>query len=173
MGAINYDLKKIKAVLLDIDGVISPESVQIGRDGNPLRQVNVKDGYAIQLASRHGIKVIIISGGYCEGMASRLVSLGVSEVIMHASVKETYLSGILEKYDLNADEVAYMGDDIPDYKIMQLCGLSCCPSDAANDILAVAGYVSRRAGGHGCVRDLLEQILRAKGLWMTDEAFAW
>lgn len=173
MGAINYDLKKIKAVILDIDGVISPECVQIGQDGNPLRHVNVKDGYAIQLASKHGIMVFILSGGYCRAMETRLKLLGVSEVIMHAAVKEEHFKRILEEYGLDAQNVVYMGDDIPDYNVMKMCGLSCCPVDAANDILAIAGYVSSRKGGYGCVRDVLEQILRAQGKWMTDEAFSW
>lgn len=173
MGAINYDLGKIRAVILDIDGVISPECVQIGPDGNPLRHVNVKDGYAIQLATKHGIMVFILSGGYCKAMETRLQLLGVKEVIMHASVKEKYLYQILDNYGLKAEEVAYMGDDIPDYNVMRMCGLSCCPSDAASDILSVAGYISSKKGGHGCVRDVLEQILRAQGKWMTGEAFAW
>lgn len=173
MGAINYDLNKIRAVILDIDGVISPECVQIGQDGNPLRHVNVKDGYAIQLAAKHGIMVFILSGGYCKAMETRLGLLGVKEVIMHAAVKEKHFVRILEEYGLKAEEVAYMGDDIPDYNVMKMSGLACCPSDAANDILSVAQYISGRKGGYGCVRDVIEQILRAQGKWMTDEAFSW
>lgn len=173
MGAINYDLKKIKAVFLDIDGVISPETMVVGADGNPLRSVNVKDAYTIQLAVKCGIIIAVISGGHCQMMEERLRRLGVENVIMRASSKVMHFEKLLSENNLHPDEVIYIGDDIPDYHVMQKCGLPCCPKDAANDILSISKYISGRRGGKGCVRDVLEQVLRAKGKWMTDEAFEW
>lgn len=173
MGAINYDLKKIRAVVLDIDGVISPQSVYIGENGNPLRMINVKDGYAIQLAVKHDIVVAVISGGKSNAMAKRLGALGVTDIIMSAAVKADYFQLVLDKHQLSPEQVLYMGDDIPDYDIMRLCGLPCCPHDAATDIKGISKYISQLNGGEGCVRDVLEQVLRAQGKWMTEEAFKW
>lgn len=173
MGAINYDLTKIKAVILDIDGVISPSCVQLGQDGNPIRQINVKDGYAIQLAIKHNLLIMIISGGYCEYMKKRMLALSINEVIMNASSKIEHYRNILYKYDLKAEEVVYIGDDIPDYNVMLECGLPCCPADAAYDIKNISKYISNYNGGYGCVRDILEQIMRAKGYWLNDNAFKW
>lgn len=173
MGAINYDLTKIKAVICDIDGVISPSCVQLGEDGNPIRQINVKDGYAMQLAVKHNILIMIISGGYCETMRKRMLALGIKEVIMSASSKIDHYKNILNKYELKAEEVVYIGDDIPDYKVMLECGLPCCPSDAAYDIKNISKYISNYNGGYGCVRDVLEQIMKAKGYWLNNNAFKW
>ena len=171
---INYDLKKIKAVVFDVDGVLSGETILLHPDGEPMRTVNIKDGYALQFAVKCGLIVAIITGGNTEAVRKRFEGLGVKDVYMGASVKLNVYEAFKAKYGLKDDEILYMGDDIPDYEVMNRCGLPCCPADAASEIKSVALYISHRNGGHGCGRDVVEQVLRAQGKWMSDEkAFGW
>lgn len=171
---INYDLKKIKAVAFDVDGVLSRQTIMLHSSGEPLRTVNIKDGYAIQLAVKMGLRIAIITGGRSEAVRKRYEGLGVSDIYMGCSVKLTTYEAFLEKYGLRDEEVLYMGDDIPDYEVLSRCGCPCCPSDAAPEICSVSLYISHRAGGDGCGRDVIEQVLRAQHKWMSDrEAFGW
>lgn len=171
---INYDLKKIKAIIFDVDGVLSAGTIQIGPDGQPLRTANIKDGYAMHLAVQEGLLLGIITGGKVESVRTRYEGLGLQEVHLACSVKMTTYEDILKRYNLRDEEVLYMGDDIPDYEVMQRCGCPCCPADAADEIRAISLYVSHRAGGEGCARDVIEQVLRVQGLWMSDaKAFGW
>ncbi|MDE6354047.1 MAG: HAD-IIIA family hydrolase [Prevotella sp.] len=171
---INYDLKKIRAVIFDVDGVLSAETITLHPGGEPMRTVNIKDGYAIQLACKLGLRVAIITGGTTESVRRRYANLGVEDVYMGCAVKIKTYDEFLLKYGLCDEEILYMGDDIPDYEIMKRCGCPVCPADACADIKAVSIYISERNGGHGCGRDVIEQILRAKGKWMNDaKAFGW
>lgn len=171
---INYDLKKIKALVFDVDGVLSAETILLNSDGVPMRSVNIKDGYALQLAVKKGLLVAIITGGNTEAVRRRYEGLGIKDVYLGASLKIQEYEALKAKYDLSDEEILYMGDDIPDYQVMQKCGLPCCPADAAPEIQAVSVYVSHRKGGYGCGRDVIEQVLRAQGKWMSDEkAFGW
>lgn len=171
---INYDLKKIKALIFDVDGVLSAETVTLHPGGEPMRTVNIKDGYAIQLACKQGLHLAIITGGSTESVYRRYTGLGVQDVYMGCAVKIKTYEEFLEKYSLTDEEVLYVGDDIPDYEIMKRCGCPCCPADACPDIKGVSIYVSRRNGGMGCGRDIIEQVLRAQGKWMSDaKAFGW
>ena len=171
---INYDLRKIKAVLFDVDGVLSASTIAMDCDGQPCRTMNIKDGYAIQLARKHDIPMAIITGGRGDAIRHRYEALGVTEIFMGCSVKiDTYIK-YLSDHGFSDDEILYVGDDIPDYEIMQRVGCPCCPKDACSDILSISLYVSPYAGGCGCVRDILEQLLRAKGLWLhSTKAFGW
>lgn len=171
---INYDLTKIKAIFFDVDGVLSSETVPMSHEGEPLRTVNIKDGYAIQFAVKCGIHIAIITGGRNESIRMRYEKLGVKDIYMCASVKTKEYKELLEKYTLKPEEVLYMGDDIPDYEVLKLVGLPCCPSDAAHEIKSVCKYISHKKGGQGCGRDVIEQVLRAQGKWMShEEAFGW
>ena len=171
---IDYDLKKIKAFVFDVDGVLSTETIPMGSDGIPQRSVNIKDGYAIQLAVKLGLHIIIITGGNSPSITRRYEGLGVKEVHLSEGVKIEKYREVVERLGLNNEEVLYMGDDIPDYEVMQLCGLPCCPQDAAHEIQDISLYVSPKTGGNGCVRDVIEQVLRAQGLWNMDKtAFGW
>lgn len=172
---INYDLTKIKALAFDVDGVLSSNQVVlIGDSGQPNRTANIKDGYALQLAVKQGLEVAIITGGRSEAVRTRYTGLGITNVFMGVSVKISCFRSWLEESGLKADEVLYMGDDIPDYEVMKECGVACCPSDAACEIKEISAYVSQAPGGCGCVRDVVEQVLRAQGKWMADkEAFGW
>ena len=171
---INYDLNKIRAIVFDIDGVLSAETITMGPDGLPLRTVNIKDGYAIQLAMKLGLRIIIITGANTPSVRVRYESLGVEDVFLGCAVKiETY-DRLLEKYGLTDEEVMYMGDDIPDLEIMRRVGCPVCPKDACPEIRDVSLYVSDRRGGYGCGRDVIEQVLRAQGKWvMNAKAFGW
>ena len=171
---INYDLTKIRMAVFDMDGVMSRDTVPLHPSGEPMRTVNIKDEYALQLASRRGLRIAVLTGGTDEAVRLRCGRLGVEDVVMGSSVKIRDYERLLAKYGLKDDEVLYMGDDIPDYEVMRRCGCPCCPADACGDIRAVSRYVSRYKGGCGCVRDVVEQVLRAKGLWLgAQDAFGW
>lgn len=171
---INYDLKKISTVIFDVDGVLSNNTIPMDAEGQPLRTMNIKDGYAIQLAVKMGINIAIITGGSDDAIQLRYSKLGVKEIFMGCAVKITTYKELCQRLGISDDEVIYVGDDIPDYEIMKRVGCPCCPSDACNDIKEISTYVSPAPGGNGCARDILEQILRAKGLWLSSaKAFGW
>lgn len=171
---IPYDLTKIKAVVFDVDGVLSAETITLHPNGEPMRTVNIKDGYALQLAVKMGLHVAIITGGKTDSVYRRYAGLGIPDVYMGCSVKITTYEVFLEKYGLKDEEVLYMGDDIPDYEVMKRCGCPCAPLDAAPEIKQLALYISHQKGGCGCGRDVVEQILKAQGKWLSDErAFGW
>lgn len=171
---IAYDLRKIRAAVFDIDGVLSAETITMNAEGHPLRTVNIKDGYAIQLAMRVGLRVAIMTGGTSEAVFRRYNGLGVEDIVMGCRRKIEAYTSFLSTYGLHDEEVLYMGDDIPDIEIMRRVGCPCCPRDACGDVKEVSIYVSPRDGGHGCGRDVIEQVLRAQGLWLRDEqAFGW
>nr|MBD5376537.1 HAD hydrolase family protein [Bacteroides sp.] len=171
---ISYDLKLIRAVAFDVDGVLSPSTIPLGPDGMPSRMVNIKDGYAMQLAVKRGLKLAIITGADSEAIAVRYRALGVSDIYLRASSKLPILHQWMELHHLEPYEVAYLGDDIPDLPCMQAVDLSVAPADAALEIRQAARYVSPIVGGYGVGRDVLEQVMKAKGLWMNNvEAFGW
>lgn len=171
---ISYDLKKIKAIVFDVDGVLSKQTITLSHDGEPLRTVNIKDGYAIQLAQKLGLRIVILTGGKTEAIRARYAGLGVEDIYMGCAVKVRTYREFLEKYQLQNEEILYMGDDIPDYEVMRLCGCPCCPADACPDIKDISSYVSSCNGGEGCGRDVVEQVLRAQGKWLADsKAFGW
>ncbi len=171
---INYDLTKIKALAFDVDGVLSTENVRIASDGELLRTANTKDGYALRLAAMCGLHVAVITGARESSILARYEAIGIHDVFLGSSVKTEKLQQLLDRYNLSTDEVLYMGDDIPDYEVMKLVGLPCCPRDAAPEIRDISLYVSHKDGGMGCVRDVVEQVLKAQGKWMADKkAFSW
>lgn len=174
MSAINYDLSLIKAFVFDVDGVLSPSTIPLGEDGMPMRMVNIKDGYALQLAVKKGYKIAIISGGKSESVRLRFEGLGIKDIYLGASKKYPVLKTWMESEGLKPEEIAYMGDDIPDLPCMRAVGLPCAPFDAAYEAKMSACFVSKFIGGYGCGRDLIEQTLKAQGHWISDaEAFGW
>lgn len=171
---INYDLKQIKAVVFDVDGVLSAETITLAADGEPLRTVNIKDGYAIQLAVKMGLRMVILTGGKTEAVRLRYQRLGVEDIYMGCAVKVKTYEEFLRKYGLTDADVMYMGDDIPDIEIMRRVGCPVCPQDACADVKDISLYVSPYKGGYGCGRDVIEQVLRAQGKWLSNEkAFGW
>ena len=171
---INYDLRKIKALLFDVDGVLSAETITMDAQGTPLRTVNIKDGYALQLAVKCGLHVGIITGASVQAIKVRFEGLGIQEIHLGCANKVAVYEDLLVRLGIRHEEVLYMGDDIPDYPVMRLCGCPCCPADAAPEIREASVYVSHLRGGYGCGRDVVEQVLRAQGKWMANaEAFGW
>ena len=171
---INYDLSKIKTVVFDVDGVLSRQTITLSSTGEPLRTVNIKDGYAIQLAQKVGLRIAILTGGNTEAIRKRYAGLGVEDIFMGCAVKVKTYEEFLQKYGIKHEEVIYVGDDIPDYEVMRLCGCPCCPADACSDIKDISLYISSRNGGDGVGRDVVEQVLRAQGKWLRDaKAFGW
>ena len=171
---INYDLKIIRAVVFDLDGVLSAETISLGVDGTPLRTVNIKDGYAIQLAIKMGLRIAIISGCRIEAVRKRYEGLGMEDIYLGAAVKIKIYDEFKAKYGLTDDEVMFMGDDVPDLEVMRQVGCAVCPADACPEVKEASIYVSDRNGGFGCGRDVIEQVLRAQGKWLQDErAFGW
>ena len=171
---INYDLTKIKAIIFDVDGVLSSSTITLHPNGEPMRTVNIKDGYAIQLAMKQGLHIVILTGGKTESVRMRYENLGVKDIFMACAVKLKDYEEFLTNYCYTDDEVMYMGDDIPDYEIMKRVGCPVCPKDACSDIKSLSVYISHYDGGQGCGRDVIEQVLRAQGKWLESEkAFGW
>lgn len=171
---INYDLRKIRAIVFDLDGVLSKSTISLGMDGTPLRTVNIKDGYAIQLAVKMGLNIAIISGCRIDAVRKRYEGLGMTDVYLGAAVKIKVYEEFLAKHDLKEDEVMFMGDDIPDLEVMRRVGCPVCPKDACDEVKDTSIYVSDYEGGCGCGRDVIEQTLKAQGKWLQDErAFGW
>lgn len=173
MSSINYDLKKIKAFVFDVDGVLSSDIVSLHPNGDPMRTVNIKDGYAMQLAVKKGYEVGIITGGYTDAVELRFSRLGVQHIYMRSAGKIRDYNDFMQKTGLTAEEVLYAGDDIPDYEVMKQVGLPVAPADAAPEIKQIARYISLRKGGEGIARDVIEQTMKAQGTWMDTEAFGW
>ncbi|MDI9553155.1 MAG: HAD hydrolase family protein [Bacteroidota bacterium] len=173
MTNFKEDLIRVKAFVFDIDGVLSLQTISLNGRGIPRRTVNLRDGYAIQLAVRKGYRVGIISGSNAKDYIKRLKSLGVTDVYLNSRVKTEHFNDFCSKYDIKPSDVMFMGDDIPDYGVMKIAGVPVCPADAASEIKNVASYISDRKGGEGCVRDVIEQFLRLHNKWMDKDAFSW
>lgn len=166
-------LQKVKAFAFDVDGVLSSPEVYLHPTGELMRSMNTKDGYALQYAVKRGYPIAIITGGNTESVALRFRGLGITDIYLASSSKTEHLDDFLFKYGLKPEEVLYMGDDLPDYEVMQKVGVPCCPADAVEEIKSVAQYISPFGGGKGCARDVIEQVLRLHGRWMDGQSFTW
>ena len=155
-------LRRIKAVVLDVDGVLTDGKVVVTEDGNLLRSMNIKDGYALKKAVDIGLTVIVISGGTSKGVQLRLNKLGVHHVLLGISDKYTALTGLMRELNLGSEEIAVMGDDIPDLAMMKLADMRVAPADAVAEVHDFANMVTSRNGGEGCVREFLDLLLAAK-----------
>lgn len=158
-------LPQIDTFIFDVDGVLTNGTVTIFPDGQLIRQMNVKDGFAIKAAIKAGYKICVITGGKNENVRTRLTNLGIKDIYLSAYNKEEQYIDYVTKYDLNPENILYMGDDIPDYKVMKLVGMPCCPNDASREIQQISKYISDKTGGNGCVRDIIEQVLRVQDKW--------
>lgn len=171
---VDYDLTKIRGLVFDVDGVLSPSTIPLSEEGLPLRMVSIKDGYVLQLAAKCGYKMAIITGGTTKAIPVRFGALGIKDIFQGASEKLPVLKEWMARGKLSPEEVLYMGDDIPDLQCMRHVGLPCAPHDAAWETKETALYVSPFDGGYGAVRDVVEKVLRAHGRWMVPgKAFGW
>lgn len=174
MSKLSADLTKVRAVLFDVDGVLSGQTIALGEDGTPIRTVNVHDGYAIRQAVKCGLELGIISGGHSPSIPKRYAPLGMKHIYMEVGNKLEALADFVQKTGIEPEEIVFCGDDIPDIKVMQRVGLAVAPKDASPEVKAVAHYISPIRGGEGVARDILKEILSATNRWMhNDEAFIW
>ncbi len=162
--------KHITTFVFDVDGVLTDGSLFVLPDGLMARRMNIKDGYALQLAVKKGYHVVIISGGDSPEVKQRLINLGIKEVWMQVTDKRTVLENFMQQHQLPASAVLYMGDDIPDLQVMQAAGVACCPADAAQDVKQKSIYISHIKGGEGCARDVIEKVMKLRGDWGEDTA---
>ena len=158
-------LPNINTLIFDVDGVLTNGNITIMPNGELIREMNIKDGYALKTAVDQGLNICIISGGKNEGVRIRLANLGIKDIYLGARNKIQQYNELVKKYNLQPENVLYMGDDIPDYPVMKLVGMPCCPNDAAPEVQRISKYISNKKGGEGCVRDVIEQILRVQGKW--------
>lgn len=160
--------RKIQTFIFDVDGVLTNSEVLVLEDGKLLRKMNIRDGYAIKRALQKGYRVCILTGGISEGVKIRLERLGVQDIFTGIDDKlETY-EEYIDAFDIDPDEILYMGDDFPDYWVMRKVGLPCCPYNAAPELLEIAQYVSPLPGGEGCARDVIEKVLRLHKKWLDE-----
>ena len=173
MNDLNEILSHITTFIFDFDGVMTDGRVFCDFEGHPLRATNVKDGYALQLATKLGYNVALISGAVCPSTIVRMNSLGVTDVFTGIPNKVLKLNEYMKEKGLKPEEIVFMGDDIPDLQVMKAVGLPACPADAAPEVKEISKFISERPGGKGAVRDIIEQTLKVQGKWMTAEAYAW
>jgi len=158
-------LKNAKAIAMDVDGVLTDGSLLIHEDGTELRTMNIRDGYAIQLAAKKGIEMCVITGGNSEGVNIRLHKLGVQSIYSGVNNKRETLMSWIQQKNLKFEEVIYIGDDMMDVDAMKVAGIKCCPQDACNEIVSICEYISPISGGKGVLRDVIEKMLKLKGVW--------
>ncbi len=158
-------LKDITTFIFDVDGVLTDGTIQITTEGELFRTMNIKDGYALKIAAEKDFRVCIISGGSNEGVRIRLENLGIKDIYLGINNKIEVLNSYMKTHNLERKNILYMGDDLPDYYIMKEVGLPCCPQDAVPEIKAISTYISHKNGGKGCVRDVIEQVMKIHGKW--------
>jgi 3-deoxy-D-manno-octulosonate 8-phosphate phosphatase (KDO 8-P phosphatase) len=173
MTNFKEELLKIKAFVFDIDGVLSLQTINLNTFGVPNRTVNLRDGYALQLAVKKGYHVAIISGCNSKEYLKRLKLLGISDIYLNSRTKVEHFNNFVKKYHLDYSEVLFMGDDIPDFEVMKRSGIAVCPADADSEIKQISIYISDKKGGEGCVRDIIEQVMRLHNKWMETDSFSW
>lgn len=169
MSNFKEDLRKVKAFVFDVDGVFTDGKIYLHTTDEFVRAMNIKDGFAVRYAIEQGYPIAIISGGYSSVVEHRFRKLGVTDVYMNSHDKKDHLEDFYLQYGLEPSSILYMGDDIPDYEVMKECGIPTCPSDAAEEIKSLSKYISDFKGGEGCVRDVIEQVLRLQGKWMKTD----
>lgn len=158
-------LANITTFIFDVDGVLTDGSITVTTDGEMLRTMSIKDGFGLKTAVDAGFNICIISGGSNEGVRKRLSGLGIKDIFLGAHNKIEQLNAYLDKHNIAKQQVLYMGDDIPDYPVMKLVGLPCCPQDAVAEIKGISKYISHKNGGKGAVRDVIEQVLKVHDKW--------
>jgi 3-deoxy-D-manno-octulosonate 8-phosphate phosphatase (KDO 8-P phosphatase) len=168
MAFFKDELKKVKGFVFDVDGVLSKDTTPLNDEGDPVRTANVKDGFAIRIAIKMGFPVAVITGGYIDRVRLRYEKLGVEHFYDRARNKVECLQDFLKKTDMDASAILFMGDDLVDFNIMNEVGMPTCPKDAVHEIKEISKYISDRNGGEGCVRDVIEQTLKAQNKWFTE-----
>ena len=164
--------KLVTTFILDVDGVLTDGTVYVFDSGEQVRRMNIKDGFALQLAIKKGYRLLVISGGNSPAAITRLKKLGITDIFMNVLDKQQMILQYMNDHDLNKDQVLYMGDDIPDYLAMKVVGMPVAPADAAHEIRKAAVYIASAKGGKGCVREVIEKVLRLNGHWELETDIA-
>jgi len=167
MGLFKEKLRGIKAFVFDVDGVLAENLVRLHPSGDLMRTMNTRDGYAMVKAIKSGFPIGIISGAKSPSIITRFESMGVNDIYLNSSNKLEHLFDFMSVHKIKAEDLLYMGDDIPDIEAMKAVGLPTCPNDAAEEVQGISEYISNFPGGRGCVRDIIEQVLRAQGKWLN------
>ena len=158
---------RIKLLAFDLDGVMTDGKLMVMPDGEWIRQMNIKDGYALQHAVKSGLQIAVITGSASSAVGKRLQKLGIHDYFENTQSKSSVLLNLTQKYNLQSDEVLFMGDDIPDLDAYKVAGCKVCPADAVQEVIAQADYISPYNGGNGCVRDVIEKVMKTRDLWMN------
>ncbi len=166
-------LTGVNTFIFDYDGVMTDGRVILQHNDPPLRTANVRDGFVLQLAVKLGYNVVVISGGFSKSMDNRFDTLNIKDAFTGVKNKVEVFEKYIKEKGIDAQNVVYMGDDIPDIPVMKRVGVPVCPADATEEVKAVSVYISDKNGGEGCVRDIIEQVMKVQGKWMTPEAFTW
>ena len=164
--------KEVSCFVFDMDGVLTDGTLLLFHDGHMLRRMHIRDGYALQLAVKKGYRLVVLSGSFSDSARDRLERLGIRDIRMKVMDKRRELDSVMDKYGLKPAELLYMGDDIPDLPALRAAGMACCPADAAPEVKEASHYISPLAGGLGCVRDVIEKVLRMNSHWTDDENIA-
>ena len=165
MENFKQKLTRIKTLLFDVDGVLTNGQVFMMENGEFVRNMYSKDGYALQLAVKKGYRIAIITGGNSQTVKKALESLGIQDIFLAQYDKLQCYKDYINEHDLKEEEILYMGDDLPDYEVMQRVGIATCPNNSAHEIKEISIYISNKNGGEGCVRDIIEQVMRSQGTW--------
>jgi len=166
-------LTGVNTFIFDYDGVMTDGRVILQHNDPPLRTANVRDGYVLQLAVKLGYNVVVISGGFSRSMENRFDTLKIKDAFIGVKNKVKVFENYVSEKKIDPRNVVYMGDDIPDIPVMKKVGIPVCPADAAEEVKSISLYISDKKGGEGCVRDIIEQVMKVQGKWMTPEAFTW
>jgi len=168
MSDKNYKilLNNVSTFIFDVDGVMTNGKIIITTEGEMYREMDTRDGFALKYASLKGYKIGVISGGTNEGVKKRLELLGVNKVYLGIHEKDNAFNDFVKTFDINPEEVLYMGDDVPDIPVMEKAGIATCPQDAVSDVKKIADYVSHKKGGDGCLREIIEQVMRVQNKWI-------
>ena len=172
-GSLTQRWLEIDTFIMDMDGVLTNSYVLCYESGEVVRGLHSKDGFALQLAARLGYRLCVLSGGHAPAMETRFSRLGVGEVLMNVPYKLDAYTAYRERHGLQNAQILYIGDDVPDYEVMQKAGLAVAPADAAPDILHLADFITQREGGRGCVREVIERTLKLQNRWYSPEALTW
>ncbi|MFZ9956648.1 MAG: KdsC family phosphatase [Flavobacteriales bacterium] len=173
-----FKLKDITTFIFDVDGVMTDGRIILTSAGDQQRTMNIKDGFALQFARKQGYKIAVISGGKAESIRQRFVGLGIHDVYLGIADKIHAYKELCDTYNIKDENVLYMGDDIPDYEVMSTVGFPAAPNNACEEIKNISVYISPYTGGNGCVRDVIEQVLKAQDKWfdpakINDKDFKW
>lgn len=167
MNVYEY-FKQITTFVFDVDGVLTDGTVLLLENGLQARKMNIKDGLGLQMALKNGYNVVILSGSYSEPVIKRMQYLGLTEVFCAVKNKKAFLDDYLQKQNLKWENILFMGDDLPDIPALSMAGIGCCPADAIPEVRSVSKYISSMSGGYGCVRDVIEKVLKFNNNWYFD-----